>query len=117
MCMPLLIFPCTVKFRSSLLAPTHPDGPGKRVVKRLWWWWWVVASKASIQSAVSLPWILVDQDSTRPVGNFAGWIQCFQVLLNAFTPLAGQQELCTLYPHSQDRKGFGKLANVVVWGS
>ena len=37
--MPLLIFPCTIKSRSSLLAPAHPGGPGKRAVKRLWWWW------------------------------------------------------------------------------
>jgi len=28
-CLPLLIFPCTMKSRSSLLAPAHPDGPGK----------------------------------------------------------------------------------------
>ena len=27
--LPLLIFPCTIKSRSSLLAPAHPDGPGK----------------------------------------------------------------------------------------
>ena len=33
-CLPLLIFPCTIKCRSSLLAPAHPGGPGKRVVKR-----------------------------------------------------------------------------------
>ena len=33
---PLLIFPCTIKSRSSLLAPAHPGGPGKRAVKRLW---------------------------------------------------------------------------------
>jgi len=26
------------KSRSSLLAPAHPGGPGKRAVKRLWWW-------------------------------------------------------------------------------
>ena len=25
-CLPLLIFPCTIKFRSSLLAPAHPRG-------------------------------------------------------------------------------------------
>jgi len=31
------IFPCTIKSRSSLLAPTHPGGAGKRAVKRLWW--------------------------------------------------------------------------------
>jgi len=33
-CLPLLIFPCTIKSRSSLLAPAHPGGPGKRAVKR-----------------------------------------------------------------------------------
>jgi len=37
-CLPLLIFPCTIKFRSSLLAPAYPGGPGKRAVKQLWWW-------------------------------------------------------------------------------
>ena len=36
-CLPLLIFPCTIKSRSSLLAPAHPGGPGKMAVKRLWW--------------------------------------------------------------------------------
>ena len=36
-CLPLLIFPCTIKSRSSTLAPAHPGGPGKRAVKRLWW--------------------------------------------------------------------------------
>ena len=35
-CLPLLISPCTIKSRSSLLAPAHPGGPGKRVVKWLW---------------------------------------------------------------------------------
>jgi len=34
-CLPLLIFPCTIKSRSSLLAPAHPGGPGKKAVKRL----------------------------------------------------------------------------------
>ena len=29
MCLPLLIFPCTIKYRSSVLAPAHPGGPGK----------------------------------------------------------------------------------------
>jgi len=33
-CLPLLIFRCTIKSRSSLLAPAHPGGPGKRAVKR-----------------------------------------------------------------------------------
>jgi len=31
--------PCTIKRRSSLLAPAQPGGPGKRAVKWLWWWW------------------------------------------------------------------------------
>jgi len=35
-CVPLLIFSCTIKYRSSLLAPAHPGSPGKRAVKRLW---------------------------------------------------------------------------------
>ena len=36
-CLPLIIFPCTIRSRSSILAPAHPGGPGKRAVKRLWW--------------------------------------------------------------------------------
>jgi len=36
-CLPLLIFPCTIMSRSSLLASAHLGGPGKRAVKRLWW--------------------------------------------------------------------------------
>jgi len=28
-------FPCTFKSRKFLLAPAHPDSPGKRAVKRL----------------------------------------------------------------------------------
>ena len=35
-CLPLLVFPCTIKSRSSLLASAHPGGLGKRAVKRLW---------------------------------------------------------------------------------
>jgi len=35
-CLPLLIFPCTIKSRSFLLALAHPGGPGKRAIKRLW---------------------------------------------------------------------------------
>jgi len=37
-CLPLLIFPRTIKSRSSLLAPAHPGGPGKRAVKQLCVW-------------------------------------------------------------------------------
>jgi len=35
-CLPQLIFPCTIKSRSSLLELAHPGGPGKRAVERLW---------------------------------------------------------------------------------
>jgi len=35
-CLPLLISTCSIESRSSLLAPAHPDGPGKRAVIRLW---------------------------------------------------------------------------------
>jgi len=37
-CLPLLIFPCTMKSRSSLLAPAHLGGRGKRAIKRLCVW-------------------------------------------------------------------------------
>ena len=33
MCLPLLIVPCIIKSRSSLLALAHPGGLGKRAVK------------------------------------------------------------------------------------
>ena len=35
--LPLLIFPCAIKSRRSLLAPAHLGGPGKRAVKWLGW--------------------------------------------------------------------------------
>ena len=35
-CLPLLISPCTIKSRSSLLALAHPGGPEKGAVRRLW---------------------------------------------------------------------------------
>jgi len=43
-CLPLLIFPCTIKSRSSLLASAHPSGPRKRAVKRLWCGLWCKGS-------------------------------------------------------------------------
>ena len=79
-CLPLLIFPCTMKSRSSLLAPAHPGGPGKRAVKWLcvcvWCHLiledstkhWLVMS-ASIHSAGSRP-----CGVSRWIGK--GWGQC-----------------------------------------
>jgi len=32
-CLPLLIFPCIIKSRSSHLEPAHPGGLGKRAVR------------------------------------------------------------------------------------
>jgi len=37
-CLPLLIFPCTIKSRSSLLAPAHSSSPGKRAEKPVVVW-------------------------------------------------------------------------------
>ena len=39
MCLPLLIFPCIIKSRSSLLAPAYPGGPGtgRKTVVVVWW--------------------------------------------------------------------------------
>jgi len=59
-CLPLLIFPCAIKTRSSLLALAHPGGPGKRVVKRLWcvlWCgvvWWVAINNKIPESSLLL---------------------------------------------------------------
>jgi len=46
-CLPLLIFPCTIKSRSSLLVPADPGSPGKRAVKQLWWWWFACSTTAA----------------------------------------------------------------------
>jgi len=42
-CLPLLIFACTIKSRSSLLALAHLGGPRKRAVK----WLWLLVTKKS----------------------------------------------------------------------
>jgi len=33
------------KVQKFSLAPAHPGGPGKMIVKRLWWWWWFCVVK------------------------------------------------------------------------
>jgi len=52
-CLPLLIFPCTIKSRSSLLAPGHPGGPRKGAEKGpengcgvVVLWWWILQSES-----------------------------------------------------------------------
>jgi len=52
-CLPLLVFPCTIKSRSSLLAPAHPGGPRKTAVKRLWCGGGAVASATVWRGNVS----------------------------------------------------------------
>jgi len=49
-CLPVLIFPCTIKSRSSLLAPAHPDGPWKMVVV------WCVCMVSDVAGSLGL-WI------------------------------------------------------------
>jgi len=51
-CLPLLIFPCTIKSRNSLLAPADPGGPGKRAVKWLCWWWCLFLFRVHYQQKV-----------------------------------------------------------------
>jgi len=36
LCLLVLIFPCSIKFRNCLLAPAHLGGPGKRAIKWLY---------------------------------------------------------------------------------
>ena len=68
-CLPLLIFPCTIKSRSSLLAEAHPGGPGKQAVKRLWCG--VVASESwSKTMHLHLEfWVGYRKDKDRPLVN------------------------------------------------
>ena len=57
--LPLLIFPCTIKSRSSLLAPARLGGPGKRAIKRLWWWCGVVGQKTCMHVHGVFPYVFV----------------------------------------------------------
>jgi len=53
-CLPLLIFPCAIKYRSSYLPPAHPGGPGKRAVKRLWWWFLQLMFASNVDNGMLL---------------------------------------------------------------
>jgi len=48
-CLPLLVFPCNIKSRSSLLAAAHPGSAGKRAVK-----WLCVLSVCEVHIVVIL---------------------------------------------------------------
>jgi len=57
MCLSLLIFPCTIKSRNSLLALAHPGGPGKRAII----WLWCVGGGRFIQKSVSVSvWVFLN---------------------------------------------------------
>jgi len=71
-CLPLLIFPCTINSRSSLLAPAHPGGPGKRAVKWLWWW--------CGGSLFRVTWVVL---SFTKQTNWSVWICKFKALLES----------------------------------
>ena len=68
-CLPLLIFSCTTKSRSSLLALAHSGGPGKRAVKRLWYYRFGDRSFMATgpQLCYDLPHELRQPDPTFPV--------------------------------------------------
>ena len=68
----LLIFPCTIKSRSSLLAPAHPGGPGKTAIKWLWWWWVMLLMLTGVSVGVRC-WF----DPCRLLALFRTWCQFF----------------------------------------
>ena len=53
-CLRLLIFPCTIKSRSSLLAPAHPGCHGNTAVKRLWLWCGGLSTCLCVHPSVSI---------------------------------------------------------------
>jgi len=64
-CLPLLIFPCTIKSRSSLLAPAHPGGPGKRaflVYLRVCAFVINISYNSCISECISTKYLAVNQD-------------------------------------------------------
>jgi len=95
-CLPLLIFPCTIKSISSLLAPAHLGGPGKGAVKRLWWWLLcdnfarILLQKLGILH-FSFLWQILQVI-------FAVNGSCHVVSYGALTQLLGHKNLCQLSP-------------------
>ena len=60
-CLPLLISPCTIKSRSSLLAPAYPGGPEEKGHKTVVWLWWSVKLRLIIWNSFScFPLLLVN---------------------------------------------------------
>jgi len=71
-CLPLLILPCTIKSRSSLLAPAHPGGPGKRAIEQLW----------CGGGGDRLPWYVNAFQYMLNTSHYTGWDQLFTTKLN-----------------------------------
>jgi len=114
-CLPLLIFRCTIKSRSSLLAPPHPGGPGKRAVKRLWcvavvdnWMPLLSSNQQHLSTEGNLSNDIVHSWSTKqllkksmpqsqhrlPVsGKTTGSQLWWQILLQWMTPQSGKHDL------------------------
>ena len=67
MCLPLLIFSCTMKSRSSLLAPAHLGGPGKRAVNGYGGGAFTLQVDASDHSVASVLTQTADDGTEQPV--------------------------------------------------
>jgi len=69
-CLPLLIFPCTIKSRLQKFSSGtgSPGWPGKRAIKRLWWWlcYQLFSLKLELPSVLWHCW-LIGRKGIRPV--------------------------------------------------
>jgi len=80
-CLPLLIFPCTIKSRSSLLALAHPGSPGKRAIKRLWCGMVVIKLKIVFISTICFifRWVVFMQKPCEKIQHWKVWDQNAEV--------------------------------------
>jgi len=84
-CLPLLIFHCTIKSRGSLLAPAHPGGLGKRAVKQLWCVvWWCLIRSASVVCCVGIDVLHCEFADSNKIN--------IDAHISALTMLVGRQE-------------------------
>jgi len=94
--LPLLIFPCTIKSRSSLLAPAHPGGTGKRAVKWLWWWWYGIGQAIIFSSCCFflLSFFLFFLTYSQP--SHIGCLPCFHTWCSLSANLECRSEMCRI---------------------
>ena len=103
--LPLLIFPCTIKSRSSLLAPAHPGGTGKRAVKWLWWWWYGIGQAIIFSSCCFflLSFFLFFLTYSQP--SHIGCLPCFHTWCGLSANSECMSEMCcTRLAEIQDAK-------------